>query len=308
MPGSSELSVVVLSWNTRDLTLACLRSVCATAAASEIIVVDNASEDGSGAAVAQTFPDVTLVQSQRNLAYAAGNNLGADNATRPYVCFLNSDTEVQPRALERLVAFLDTHPTHAAAAPGLRNRDGSRQAACMRFPRRRTALCFDTVWGRLPGGRAVVDRYFMRDFDHATSRDVEQPPGACFAMRTEEFRAIGGFDTRLPLFFNDVDLCLRLRQRGRRIRYLAAAEVLHHGGASTSRLTDFAVRWHTDRARYYRKHYGRFGLGVALLASHWRALEEWWRIGRHESDTHIRAAARTALRSDLQRIREHGCR
>jgi GT2 family glycosyltransferase len=145
----------------------------------------------------------------------------------------------------------------------------------------------------------------MGDFDHEHSRDVDQPPGACFVMRTEEYVAQGGLDPTLSLFFNDVDLCLRLRRMGRRIRYLAEAEVMHHRGMSTRA---HALRrrnglWFRNRATYYRKNHGR-------LAGRWmRAVLALWalecririRLGPREA-----AEKREAL-SDLQTfLRECG--
>lgn len=98
----------------------------------------------------------------------------------------------------------------------------------------------------------------MRGFDHRHSRDVEQPPGACLVLRTEEYLAMGGFDTDMSLFFNDVDLCRRLRSRGRRIRYLSEVEVMHHEGASTraQRADRRNMLWMQNRAAYYRKNHG----------------------------------------------------
>ncbi|HEX5052805.1 MAG TPA: glycosyltransferase family 2 protein [Planctomycetota bacterium] len=287
------LSVVVLSWNTKDLTLACLRALFAETPrhAREVVVVDNGSQDGSAGAIAAQFPQVRLLRNPDNRLYAAGNNQGVLAATGEFVCTLNSDTEVRPGALDALVDFLRANPGHGAVAPRLVDPDGSVQRACQRFPTLFTALCFDSWWGTFwPGSRAEA-RYLMRDFDHVHSLDVDQPPGACFVMRRAEWHEFGGLDERLALFYNDVDLCRRLRAKGRRIRYLAEAEVLHHRGASTKNFASMLVVWHKNRLAYYRKHYGALGGAWVRVCVRLRIWEEWWKIGRRNRDDAGRRAA-----------------
>ncbi len=298
------LSVVVLSWNTQALTLACLRALAAETPrhAREVIVVDNGSHDGSATAIAAEFPQVRLLRNQQNLGYAAGNNQGAAVARGTFVCLLNSDTEVREGALDRCVDWLVEHADYGAVAPRLSNTDGSVQRACMRFPGIAVALCFDTVFGKVWPGSRVEARYMMRDFDHLTSRDVDQPPGACFVVRRDEYAAGGGLDPELFLFFNDVDLCRRLWNAGRRIRYLAEAEVVHHGGASTKAFSQFVVVWHRNRLAYYRKHHGRAGYRFVRAMVRWRGVEEWFRLGRRHRDPVERRAARAHLRSAIREI------
>lgn len=294
------LSVVVLSWNTKDLTTRCVQALFDDVPrhVREVIVVDNGSQDGSADAIAAAFPQVRLLRNADNRLYAAGNNQGAAIATGEFVCTLNSDTEVRTGALDRLVDFLRTHPGHGAVAPKLVDPDGSVQHACQRFPTWFTALCFDSWWGTWWPGSRVQARYLMRDFDHLASRDVDQPPGACFLMRTAEWRALGGFDETLSLFYNDVDLCRRLWRQGRRIHYLATAEVMHHRGASTKNFAKMLVVWHRNRLAYYRKHFGAVGAAWVRVCVRLRIWEEWWRIGRRNPGDAVR---RRAERDHLQR-------
>jgi GT2 family glycosyltransferase len=292
-----ELSVVVLSWNTRELLLACLRALFAETPrhAREVIVVDNASGDGSADAVAAAYPQVQLIRNAENRLYAAANNQGARAGGGEFVCLLNSDTEVRPGALDTLVDFLQRNPDYGAVAPKLVNPDGSVQCACQNFPTLASALCFDSFWGTFPPGRWVADRYLMRGFDHLGSRDVAQPPGAVFLMRRQEYLALGGLDEQLSLFFNDVDLCRQLWRRGRRIRYLTDAVVLHHRGGSTRSFTRMLVVWHRNRLRYYQKHYGRWVTAWLWLVIKLRVWEEWIRIGRRQRDKGARKAERAFL-------------
>jgi len=271
----TRLSVVVLSWNTRDLLRSCLRAIFASGPPDplEVIVVDNASEDGSADAVAREFPEVVLVRNAVNEGYARGNNIGLRRCRGDYLLLLNSDTEVRPGALQALTAFLDENPDHGACGSQLLNPDGTLQRACMRFPGALTLLFFDTFLEKLFPENPVVRRYFMRDFDHASSRDVDQPPGACFLLRRAVVDRVGYLDEELFLFYSDVDYCKRIREAGWRIRFGSESKVMHHGGASTRRYRDFGLEWHRNRVAYFRKHYGLAGEAAAKAAALLKGVE-----------------------------------
>jgi hypothetical protein len=266
---SVRVSVVILSWNTLQLTRACLRSISQNPPRDpfEVVLVDNASEDGSADMVRRDFPSVRLIANEKNELYAEGNNRGAREASGDWLVLLNSDTEVQPGALDQLVDWLERHPEYGAAAPQLLNPDGSIQTGCSRIPTLLDPAIDSTLLGRFRPGRWWSKRTRMADFDHAHEEDVDQPPAACFVMRREEFLAMGGFDPVLSLFFNDVDLCKRLWEAGRKIRFLPSAKVVHHLGASTKSFHDRNgnALWFRNRLSYYEKHHGY--LGAALLRS-----------------------------------------
>ena len=285
-PAAPELSVVVLSWNTKDLTLACLRALEAdpTSRTRELVVVDNGSEDGSADAIAVAHPAVRLVCNPENRGYSGGNNQGARAARGRWLCLLNSDTEVRPGALDRLVDWLEAYPEYGVAAPRLVNADGSVQRACMRFPGLLTALVYDMSWAARRPAKWIDDRYYMRDFDHMSSRDVDQPPGACCVVARAEFLEQGGLDEELWLFFNDVDFCKRMWRRGRRVRYVAEAEVMHHVGSSTKRFARTIVIWHRNRITYYRKHFGAWVTPLMRRMVKLRARQERKRVLREHTD------------------------
>jgi N-acetylglucosaminyl-diphospho-decaprenol L-rhamnosyltransferase len=257
------LSVVVLSWNTRTMLRDCLSALQRDqdGLQREVLVVDNASADGSADMVECEFPAVRLLRNDSNRLYAEGNNQGARAARGRLLCLLNSDTQVRAGALARLVGFLLQNPDYGAVAPRLVNADGSVQRACRRFPGLLSVFFESSFLGRFPPGSWVSLRQHMGEFTHEYSRDVPQPPGACLLMLREEFLALGGLDPKLSLFFNDVDLCRALWRKGRRIRYLAEAEVMHHGGASTRTFAPSGrnLLWFKNRAAYYRKTFGRAG-------------------------------------------------
>jgi N-acetylglucosaminyl-diphospho-decaprenol L-rhamnosyltransferase len=277
---SLDLTVIVVSWNTADLLLACLASLAENPfhGDHEIIVVDNASPDGSADRVARSYPRVRLIRNASNEGYSAGNNLAIRRACGRYVLLLNSDTEVRSGTLDRLVRFLESAPRAGAVGPRHVNPDGSLQPSCMRFPTLGTALIFDTLVARLPPGKRHLDRYFMRDFDHRSSRPVDQIPGSCLLMPREVVQTVGLLDERLWLYFNDVDYCQRILAADYSIHFLSDAEVMHHQHASTRKFTYFVVEWHANRVIYYRKYFGRGGALVAKLAGLYVALRHLARL------------------------------
>lgn len=254
------LSIVIPSWNTLELTRACLRSLRrAEKPETEVIVVDNASEDGSPDRIAEEFPEVVLVRNAENRGFAGGCNQGMELARGEFVLLLNTDTEMGERTLVRLVDFLRENPAYGAAAAKLVSPDGSVQRSCHRFPTLATALFFATPFETWFPESRELRRYFMRDWDHEGERDVDQPPAACLLLSRTALDAVGGFDEDLWLFYNDVDLSRRLRDAGLKTRYLGDVAVLHHEGASTSKFAGFLAIWHHNRLLYYRKHHGRLG-------------------------------------------------
>jgi GT2 family glycosyltransferase len=302
--GAPDLSIVVLSWNTLELTRRCLQSVLGRdhGLALEVIVVENASHDGSAEMVAREFPSARLLRNEKNEGYARGNNQGIALASAPLVLLLNSDTEVRdpaegPGTLRTLVEFLRREPEYGGVAPRLVNGDGSVQKSCMRFPGLAVGFLYDSWSERRFGRGRSVRRYFMEDFDHLHDADVEQPPGACLLLRRDLLRRIGGFDESLFLFFNDVELCRAIADAGYRIRYLARPEVLHHVGRSTAQFKDVVAEWTVNRVRYYRKRHGLLGVATVKLAFLLRAAEESWKSWRSMSKSDRIVALR-----DIRRI------
>jgi hypothetical protein len=261
------VSVVVPSWNTLELTRIALEFLYrSTHVPHQVVVVDNGSEDGSADMIAREFPEVELVRNARNEGFAIACNQGMRVATGEYVLLLNTDTEMHPEALAKMVAWLEAHPDFGAAAPRLVHRSGATQRTCMAFPTLATPLFFATPFERwFPNSRELV-RYFMREWSHEDSRDVVQPPAAVLLVKKQALDQVGLFDERLWLFYNDVDLSKRLGAAGWKTRYVADATVVHHVGASTSRFAGFLSQWHHDRLVYFRKHHGGVFAGLWVKA------------------------------------------
>ena len=249
--------VIIPNWNGMRFLPTCLSSLRRqTFTDFQTLVVDNASQDGSGEMVEALFPQVRLEKSASNLGYARGYNLAASLAEGRYLFLLNPDTIVRPGALETLVRYLEAHPRTAAAGPKLLNSDGSLQYSCRRFPSLSAGLFRNTPLGALVRGDRFSRSYLMAEWDHARPREVDWISGAAICLRREAWEEIGPFDEGYFMYCEDVDWCLRAWQAGWKIAYVPEAVVIHAIGRSS----DLAARrmileFHRSMVRFYHKHY-----------------------------------------------------
>ena len=264
-----DLSVCLANWNTRADLEQALTSLLRPepGVAVEVIVVDNASHDGSPDMVRTRFPAVTLIESGENLGFARGYNRAAAHATGRHLLILNPDTVVHPGALKTLVDFLDTHPEAGAIGPRLLDGDGSLQFSCRRFPTPMAALFRNTVLGRLVGGEHFTRDYLMADWDHSSTRPVDWISGAAMCIPGKVWRQVGGFDETFFMYAEDMDWCLRAHRAGYEIYYVPTATIIHHiGRSSDQRPLAMVVEFHRSMARFYRKHYApRWPWGLRWL-------------------------------------------
>jgi GT2 family glycosyltransferase len=254
-----DLSIVLVNWNTRELLRACLASLRSALANSplraEVLVVDNASADGSAAMVAEAFPEVRLIANRENRNYAGGNNQGLAESTGEFILLLNPDTEVPEGALEALCGVLRERPEAGAVAPALVYPDGRVQDSVRGFPSPRALLGELTGLARLRPGSAW-DSYRTRVPSGGEPVPVDQPMASAFLVRKAALDRIGHFDEQFPLFFNDVDLCYRLKEAGWEIMYDPRVRIVHVGGASTRQVRPRAILLsHEGLRRFYAKHY-----------------------------------------------------
>ncbi|MBI3958806.1 MAG: glycosyltransferase family 2 protein [Chloroflexi bacterium] len=248
---TSPVSVVLLNYNTRDLTLDSLARFASAAQALgwQVIVVDNASTDGSTEAVAAYFPAVTVVRLIENRGYAAGNNQGLEVATGEAVILLNSDVLVGIEQLQALVDYLKANPEVGAVSAGLRTAEGAAQA-----------FTFGGDPSLLYLLRRGIGRLFrlspLHDWAVTEPLTVDWVSGACLCVRREVIEQIGGLDENFFLYFEDVDWCRRMRLAGWRVVYNPRVQVVHLGGQSQP-ARRVANRQYGESLRlYYRKWYG----------------------------------------------------
>ena len=252
-----DLSVVIVSYNTRELLRQCLLSLRASQGITlEIIVVDNASSDGSAEMTRSEFPEALLLAQAMNSWYCAGNNIGIRAASADTVLLLNPDTEVAPDALALMLAYLRDHPQCAGLTAQLRYPDGSVQQTCSSRTSYADLLLGHSLLGYLLPSlkrQSHASRHYA-DWDRRSDRDVDAIPGACAMLRRVEC----WLDEDLLLYFPEDALAQKL---GRPCRFLAAARIKHHEKSSTGSF--FATRiFFRDMLVYCRKH---FGLGRMLL-------------------------------------------
>ncbi|MFO7947040.1 MAG: glycosyltransferase family 2 protein [Armatimonadota bacterium] len=253
-----ETSVCIVNWNTREFLRDCLQSLRdnVEGPAPEIIVVDNASTDGSAQMVRAQFSDVTLIALEENIGYAAGNNRAIEEAGGHRILLLNPDIVVQEGSVEALHDFLDEHPEAGAVAPRLLQPDGSVQLTCRSFPDPDVILYEALGLSRLFPHSRTFGKYRMSWWDYDDTRPVDQPMASALLIRSDVFDEIGLFDERFPIFFNDVDFCRRMWDAGWEIWFTPEAQMRHEGGASTRQVRrKMIIESHKSLLRYYHKHY-----------------------------------------------------
>ncbi len=249
-----DLSIAVISYNTRDLLLACLQSVRdrTTDVDYEVIVVDNASRDGSTEAVRARFPHVTVIANAGNDGFAKACNQAAAVSSGRYLLLLNSDTVMQEHTLRTMVTCLDQHLDIGAVSCLQRDEQGRVLQSCFPFPSIRDHVRYAEV---LP---TVVRRLVgtLSPMDFAQSQDVEWANGACLMIRKALFDRLGGLDERFFMYFEDVDLCRRIQRLGYRVRHVAEGEVVHLlGRSSRANRNGLNKQWELSRIRYVEKHF-----------------------------------------------------
>lgn len=261
-----DLSIVIVSWNTRELLLRCLATLPGAAGelSVETIVVDNGSADGTPAAIRSEFPLVRVVEPGRNLGFSGGNNVGLRLATGRFLCLLNPDTLPRPGSLAALVAFLVERSAIGAVGPRLLNADGSEQAVGFRFPSlAQVALDFFPLGGRF-AETALNGRYPAAPRDRPFPIDF--PLGACIVARREAVTATGLLDEGYFMYSEEVDWCRRMQRAGWPIWCLPTAAVVHLGGQSVAQASArMYVELHRSRLRYYRRYHSALFVSLARL-------------------------------------------
>lgn len=273
----TDLSVVVVSYNTRDLLRDCLRSVAASSPQAEVFVVDNGSRDASVEMVRAQFPSVIVIPLDRNLGFAGANNVALRRCTGRRVLLLNPDARLAPGALAAMNAALDRWPDAAAVGPRVVNPDGSLQSCGYRFPTLLADLRQSRNVDRLLSwmvGPGPSSPHAPR----ATEGEVDWCDGACMLIRREALDTVGLLDEQYFLYTEEVDWCFNARKAGWRIVVAPDAEVIHHRGqssASTGSATFTTALMVETRLRYYRKNHSLLTAIVASLVLGAGFIKQW---------------------------------
>lgn len=253
-----KLSIIIVSWNVRDLLQQCLQSVSKeTTCDYEIIVIDNASSDGSADMIAKTFPAVHLIRNQRNRGFGAASNQGVVKARGEYIIFLNDDTQVLDCALDKMVAYLEANNSTGIVGARLLNDDRSVQVGTARqFPSFKVLITMLLGVHSLLMKKEWLRDYYMIGDKFSKTQPVDQVMGASLMTRHQLLKRIGRFDENFWIWFEEVDLCKRVRDAGYAISVLANAEIIHHKGKSFAQQIKLKKFWHLSHSLivYAYKH------------------------------------------------------
>jgi GT2 family glycosyltransferase len=251
-----DLSIIIVSWNVRDLLEKCLSSIfnnvhninyaCPAGAkriCGEVFVVDNASADHTAEMVLQKFPQVNLIRSAKNLGFAGGNNLAIREAKGKYILLLNPDTEILDGAAEKMIEFMETRPDAGISGCQILNPDKTLQPSVRRFPNIIDQLLIFLKFTHFLPNIGPLKRYFAADFDYTRPSEVDQIMGAFFMVRREVFDKIGLLDEKFYLWFEEVDFCRRAKNSGYKIMYNPGAQIIHYGGESFKQRMTLTKQW-----------------------------------------------------------------
>jgi GT2 family glycosyltransferase len=252
----AKLSIIILNWNTRGLLAQCLNSIEQHKGELqlEIIVVDNASTDGSQAMLEEKYPHVKLITNHQNVGFTKGNNQAMRVAQGDYFLLWNSDAFATPGAFQSLLRLAEKEPKAAIVGAQLRNADHSFQASYSRFPNQLREFLILTGLGRALLGRTYPSR---GPEEEKGPQVVDYVEGACLLVRRQAFQEVGGFDEGFFMYAEEVDWCYSMAKHGWQVWYQPEARVIHLGGASsTGRRTHREADLYRSRIRFFRKHYG----------------------------------------------------
>lgn len=264
------ISIVIVVWNAKKYVQECLDSLKenlgAIRAEVEVIIVDNASTDGSPELVEQRFPEFNLIRNADNLGFSNANNIGIAHASGDYICLVNSDVKFVDDCLSPMLRYLEDNPGVAMIGPKMLTVKGEVARSTMRFPTiwnsLSRALALDLVFRR----SALFGGQLMSDFDHQQTMPVEVLNGWFLMIRRGALEKVGLLDPQFFMYGEDVDWCYRFHKAGQKLVFFAGAGAMHYGGASSA---SAPLRFHLEMYRanlqYWRKHHGWFSQQLYLL-------------------------------------------
>jgi hypothetical protein len=260
-----KLSIIIVSWNVQEDLVRCIRSIKENPPHKEfeIIVIDNASSDGTVDVLKRDFSELTVIANKGNRGFAAANNQGIQKALGQYILLLNPDTIVHYGSLDALTGFMDNHLDVGACGPKLLNADGTMQPSVRHFPTFRGALHRHTVLRNFGAFRRQYEDWQMEDFGYDRQADVDQLMGAALLIRRSAMAQTGPMDERFFMYYEEVDLCYRLKTAGWRVVFVPEATITHLGGCSSNQVpVETRMMRLTSLLKFLRKHRGKFATGI----------------------------------------------
>ena len=254
-----DLSIIIVNYNTKQLTLNTIHSVFASSTLFryEIILVDNHSSDGTVEEVSKAFPEVRTISNRHNLGFSKANNLGMQIAQGRYILLLNSDTVIMPDTLDTMITFMDEHPKVGASGCKLLLADGSLDKTCKRgFPTPLNALYYLSGISRLFPRNPQFNQYQMSHIDPDQETQIDCLVGAFMMVRRETIAQVGMLDEVFFMYGEDIDWCYRIKEAGWDIYYYPKTHIIHYKGASSKQKpVKIIYEFHRAMILFHRKHY-----------------------------------------------------
>lgn len=272
------ISVIVVSYNTRDMTLACLASVYKHSVGEDVdlIVIDNDSSDGSADAIAANFPELTLIRSRENLGFAQANNLAARQARGDYLLLLNPDTLVLEGSINRLYSFAKAHPLHRIYGGRTLFADHSlNPSSCWGRATPWSFFCYGTGLTSLFRKSKLFNPEAYGAWQRDSVREVDIVSGCFFLVEKKLWDELGGFDPKFFMYGEEADLCLRAKKLGARPVICPDATIIHYGGASEKVRSDKMVRLFSAKIELIKRHWSPAWVPFGVLMYKWAALSRW---------------------------------
>ncbi len=256
-----DLTVIIPSYNTRQLLADCLASIYRHTddVTCEVICIDDNSSDGSAEMVAETFPEVILIRNAVNRGYVHNTNLGMRMSRARYACHLNSDTRLIGNAFQALVAYMDKNPEVAACGPKLLNPDGSVQHCIRHFPGRGAMVLQALNWHKLFPRSRLTDGYYASGFDYSKAQPVDSIGTTAYVVRRTTWENAGMLDERFRLFVSDLAYNFMLKQKGYAVHYTPCAEIVHYGSQSVNQDPQGSLDELHDALIAFNEAYNYFG-------------------------------------------------
>ena len=249
-----DISFIIVNWNTKDLLQGCLNSIIITSEALtyEIIVVDNASSDGSTAMLAAKYPQVKTIANKENRGFGAANNQGFAVMQGQYALLVNTDAVLTPGAVKKMWTFAEANPRAAIVCGQLLNADGSRQNSVAAFPTLLTLAANTSLLEYL-----FPRKYPSKRYEHTGPLEVDSAIGACMMIRKKALDEVSFFDERYFFFFEETDMAYAMRQAGWLVYQVPDALIYHLQGQSIGRRAQSRIEFYRSRYQFLRKWHGR---------------------------------------------------
>jgi GT2 family glycosyltransferase len=252
-----DVSFIIVNWNTRDLVLQCINSLFQKQGnyTQEIIVVDNASGDGSSAAIKTEYPEVQIIQNSQNLGFAKANNMGIKISEGTYVCLINSDIQVLDNTISFMINFMNKNKDVGLSGPKILWPDLKLQHSCKKYPSIRTQVCETLSLNRIFPDIALFSGECMTFFKHDRQAKVDWLVGCFMMIRREVFVTVGFLDELFFFYSEETDFCKRMHNAGWKIVYLPEVSAIHHEGSSSKQNPlRFSTEQGLSALKYWKKH------------------------------------------------------